>query len=1122
MTKFRSRWLSTLALATLFAAASALVGGLAIFGSPPLFKPRPQSSPVIQTDKAAYLAGEAIEISGSGFTPLERVMLQVKHAGGTTEIGAGHEAWFVNADQDGSFTSKWTISSDDDAGVNLVLTAAGSSRATAQAEFARVAAFSTRVRSYKPGDTVQFHASGFNPNQLVTIQVNNQDAFTTQTDQSGQATASLKIPESSSAGSLSVRALAPESGLVSSNIVISDAQAVVSAASVATLFQLDGNASSTYPAGAIGYDWSQVYSDFMGTTINASGTAAINFYTDASLGSGLTEDEFTGGASKDTNDMSAWAYNNSSPQPKADLEHAIAAAYVDPSSPNHTYLYVAADRYDNSGSTTLGVWFLQSSIARSGGKFYNTNLDGSANTSSPAQHVNGDLLLVAYFSSGSATITSFTWNNGFPSTGIPLNSDKGFAIVNTAALDGAAGHAPAVPWPFKSSASGAAANYVQAGEFFEAGVDLNNLFPNHVGPFNFSSFVVETRSSTSSTSTLSDFILGHVSTAPDVAVTKVADSSTVSAGTQVGFTVTVSNVGAGGDLTNVTLDDPLPSGVNWSIDNPVNCGASPCFVITTTAGTQYLSLQPNFTLANNAEISAHIIGNSTGVGTLTNTATVHAFNEAPAFFGNNQATATINVEASTHLIINKEVVNGTTGGTLTAAAFSGTISGGVTATDGLTWTGASTNKTLTTVGSYNVAENPVSGYTASFSADCESTIALNQTKTCTVTNTAQAAHLIINKEVVNGTTGGTLTAAAFSGTISGGVTATDGLTWTGASTNKTLTTVGSYNVAENPVSGYTASYAGCSGTIGLGETKTCTITNTAQPAHLIVNKVVISNIPTSVGSVLTAAAFSGTISGVTAADNQNWSGPSTNKTLTSLGSYKVAEDPHPGYDATFSPDCETTIALGDTKTCTVTNTAQAAHLIIIKEVDNNTNGDGGLTAPSFSGTISGGVTATDGLTWTGALTNKTLTTVGSYNVAEDPHPGYDVSFDAGCSGTIGLGETRTCTVTNKAQKATPGGTTTQLLQDKLTITGLRTGASPAGVVHFRLYKENDNNDGCTDGNEVGNGLNLNRTIDNGVASTGTGVAVGPGTYYWQAEYTGDQYNNGFTTACKSETVTVVN
>src|SRR5207249_3250024 len=154
----------------------------------------------------------------------------------------------------------------------------------------------------------------------------------------------------------------------------------------------------------------------------------------------------------------------------------------------------------------------------------------------------------------------------------------------------------------------------------------------------------------------------------------------------------------------------------------------------------------------------------------------------------------------------------------------------------LTWTGASTNKTLTTVGSYKVLENAVDGYTASYSAGCDRTMVLKQTKTCTITTTAQAPHLIINKEIVRATTSGTLKKAAINGTISGGVTATDGLTWTGASTNKTLTTVGSYNVAENPVSGYTASYAGCSGTIVLGETKTCTITNTAQPAHLIVNK----------------------------------------------------------------------------------------------------------------------------------------------------------------------------------------------------------------------------------------------------------------------------------------------
>ena len=111
-----------------------------------------------------------------------------------------------------------------------------------------------------------------------------------------------------------------------------------------------------------------------------------------------TEDAFSGGNSKDINDINQWTYNNSSPQNKANLENAIAASYLDPANSNHTYLYVGADRYDNSGSTIIGVWFLQNPIAQSGGKFYQANADGSANLSMPETHVNGDLLLVANFS----------------------------------------------------------------------------------------------------------------------------------------------------------------------------------------------------------------------------------------------------------------------------------------------------------------------------------------------------------------------------------------------------------------------------------------------------------------------------------------------------------------------------------------------------------------------------------------------------------------------------------------------------------------------------------------------------------------------------------------------------
>src|SRR5205814_962884 len=190
-------------------------------------------------------------------------------------------------------------------------------------------------------------------------------------------------------------------------------------------------------------------------------------------------------------------------------------------------------------------------------------------------------------------------------------------------------------------------------------------------------------------------------------------------------------------------------------------------------------------------------------------------------------------------------------------------------------------------------------------------------------------------------------AAVFSGTVSG-VTAAGGQAWTGTSTALTLTSVGSYSVAENVHPGYTATFStDCTGTIGVGETKTCTVTNDDQAAHLVINKVVVN----SNGGTLTPADFSGTVSGVTAAGGQTWTGVSTALTLTSVGSYSVAENGHPGYDATFSTDCTGTIALGDTKTCTVTNSDQPARIVITKVVVNNNGGT--LTAAAFSGTVGG-------------------------------------------------------------------------------------------------------------------------------------------------------------------------
>ena len=179
--------------------------------------------------------------------------------------------------------------------------------------------------------------------------------------------------------------------------------------------------------------------------------------------------------------------------------------------------------------------------------------------------------------------------------------------------------------------------------------------------------------------------------------------------------------------------------------------------------------------------------------------------------------------------------------------------------------------------------------------------------------------------------------------------------------------------------------------------------------HLIVIKHVIDDN----GGPKSASDFTMHINGVTATGGNSFPGqesPGTNKEVTP-GSYTVTEDPVAGYTATTSGACSGTIAAGETKTCTITNDDQAAHLIVIKHVV-NANG-GKAKASSFTMKING-VTATGGNTFPGAEspgTNKTVTP-GSYTVTETGPAGYIATPSADCSGTIANGQTKTCTIVN--------------------------------------------------------------------------------------------------------------
>src|SRR5439155_22137120 len=102
------------------------------------------------------------------------------------------------------------------------------------------------------------------------------------------------------------------------------------------------------------------------------------------------------------------------------------------------------------------------------------------------------------------------------------------------------------PWSYRFGTSNPppVVSTFPANTFFEGGLDITAALNSSVC-VHYVSYLAETRSSSSFSSTLSDFALGafDVSNCPDVAVTKTADRAVVGGGQTAGFTVTVSNVG---------------------------------------------------------------------------------------------------------------------------------------------------------------------------------------------------------------------------------------------------------------------------------------------------------------------------------------------------------------------------------------------------------------------------------------------------------------------------------------------------------------------------------------------------------------------------------------------------
>jgi hypothetical protein len=471
---------------------------------------------------------------------------------------------------------------------------------------------------------------------------------------------------------------------------------------------------------------------------------------------------------------------------------------------------------------------------------------------------------------------------------------------------------------------------------------------------------------------------------------------------------------------NVMLTDQLPTGpdIRWSMDPSV----PGCSISGTTLTCAFGDL------AAGESASVHVTSPSTNqsCGTYDNTAIAVADNLLQV-----QASASTTVVCQlAHLIVIKHVVNDN-GGTSLAGDFAMTING-VTAEGGNSFAGAETpgtDKTLSTVGSYNVTESGPSGYGVTFSADCAGTVAFGQTKTCTVTNNDNAPALHLRKIVTNDN-GGTALATAwtlhatgtgqFPTNLSGATPVDSGSTFS----------ADTYTLGETGgLSGYTAGSWSCvvTGTqtpaivtkaavvVGLGDDVTCTISNDDIAPKLYLRKVVVNDN----GGTKTVSDFTLTANGSGTNDLSGHS-PLDSGAGLQADTWALSETNLYGYSASAwscvggtQSGSNITIGIGGSATCTITNDDQPG-TIIIKKITKPVN------TGSFGFTTTG--SGYNGFNLPGGGQNTRMLNVGTYTLREGTQLGWILT---GIGGSTDPNTPYNCTVSGSGGSTGVGNISTQ-------------------------------------------------------------------------------------------------
>jgi uncharacterized repeat protein (TIGR01451 family) len=355
------------------------------------------------------------------------------------------------------------------------------------------------------------------------------------------------------------------------------------------VFELDGDAvyttacTSTFPTltpSLCKDDWDLLNGD--GQTLGLDGKVGApgGSLTRTFVAGTAAPEIFTQGGSKDTNDISSWRWKLGSTPDKDDITNGYAAAYKSPDPSafggpgGHYMLIFGADRFAVNGDSNIGFWFFQQNV--------HTNPDGTFS----GLHSPRDLFIVSAFTQGGgvSTITVYSWDtscNNQNSVKNPqegqcadsnlkvvyisapsstcANGNEGCSIVNSAGIN--------VSWPYLAK-FGSNSTTIPQGGFYEGGLDITDIFTKIFGDTAslpcFSSFLIETRSSQTTSAVLKDFIAGAFNICGMGISKACADPNGGSVnpdGESIHFEFTgaVTNTGIGA-LSNVTIVDTLPTG----------------------------------------------------------------------------------------------------------------------------------------------------------------------------------------------------------------------------------------------------------------------------------------------------------------------------------------------------------------------------------------------------------------------------------------------------------------------------------------------------------------------------------------------------------------------------------